>query len=68
MFFCPQKVEKTTSKSSSWDFFFSAAPTAQNSPKLHFRFTNSFIQLSLLRSLVSTITFQNDPKQLDVIG
>ena len=32
--------------------FFSAAPTAQNSPELHFRFINSFIQLSLLRSLV----------------
>ena len=28
--------------------FFSAAPTAQNSPELHFRFTNSFIQSSLI--------------------
>ena len=55
-FFCPQKVEKTTSKScilnGSWDYFFSAAPTAQNSPELHFRFINSFIQSSLLRSLI----------------
>ena len=33
-------------------FFFSAAPTAQNSPELQFRFINSFIQLSLLRSLL----------------
>ena len=32
-------------------FFFSAASTAQNSPELHFRFINSFIQSSLLRSL-----------------
>ena len=27
----------------SWEFFFSAAPTAQNSPEFHFRFINSFI-------------------------
>ena len=33
-------------------FFFSAAPTAQKSPKLHFHFINYFIQSSLLRSLV----------------
>ena len=37
---------------SSWEFFFSAAPTAQNSPELHFRFINSFIQLSRVGSLV----------------
>jgi hypothetical protein len=36
----------------SWEVFFFAAPTAQNSPELHFRFINSFIQLSLLRSLI----------------
>ena len=30
----------------SWEVFFSAAPTAQNSPGLHFRFINSFIQPS----------------------
>ena len=29
-------------------FFFSAAPTVQNSPELHFRFINSFIQPSLI--------------------
>jgi hypothetical protein len=34
--------------------FFSAAPTAQNSPEIHFRFINSFIQSSLLRSLAAT--------------
>ena len=36
-------------------FFFSAARTAQTSPELHFRFINSFIQSSLLRSLVPLI-------------
>ena len=34
-----------------WSFFFSAAPPTQNSPELHFRFTNFSIQLSLLESL-----------------
>ena len=34
--------------------FFSAAPTAQNSPELYFHFINSFIQLSPLRSLEIT--------------
>ena len=38
----------------SWNFFFSAAPTAQNSPELHFHFINSFIQSSLLESLSGT--------------
>ena len=55
MLFCPKKVEKTPQKLhtyGSWEVFFSTAPTAQNSPKLHFRFINSFIQSSLLRSLV----------------
>jgi hypothetical protein len=50
---CPQKVEKTTPKScilmAVVCFFFSAALTAQNSPKLHF---HSFIQPSLVGSLV----------------
>ena len=32
-------------------FFFSAAPTVQNSPELHFRFMNSFIQPSRVESL-----------------
>ena len=36
-------------------FFFSAAPTAQNSPEFHFCFINYFIQLSLLRSLIGTL-------------
>ena len=36
----------------SCEVFFSAAPTAQNSPELYFRFINSFIQSSLLRSLL----------------
>ena len=38
----------------SWEFFFSAAPTAQNSPELHFRFMNSFIQPSRVESLCTT--------------
>ena len=33
--------------------FFSAAPPAQNSPELHFRFINFFIQQSLLESLLA---------------
>ena len=37
--------------SGSWEFFFSAEPTAQNSPELHFRFINSFIQPSCVGSL-----------------
>jgi hypothetical protein len=53
--FCPQKVEKTTSNScllmAVGEFVFSAAPTAQNSPELHFYFTNSFIQPSRVESL-----------------
>ena len=32
--------------------FFSAAPTAKNSPELDFRFINSFIQLSRVESLI----------------
>ena len=34
--------------------FFSAAPTAQNSPELHFPIINSFILPSLVGSLVIT--------------
>ena len=61
MFFCRQKVEKNTSKScilkAVGRFFFSADLTAQNSLELHFRFINSFIQSSLLRSLYHTHIF-----------
>jgi hypothetical protein len=35
------------------EVFFSAAPTAQNSPELHFRFIDSFIQPSLVGSLIT---------------
>ena len=35
-------------------FFFSATPTAQNSPELHFRFINYFIQSSLLWPLITS--------------
>ena len=38
----------------SWEVFFSAAPTAQNCPELHFRFINSFIQPSRVGSLCLT--------------
>ena len=59
IFFWPQKVEKTTPKScilmAVWRVFFSAAPTAQNSPELHFSFINSFIQLSRVWSLHETV-------------
>ena len=37
--------------------FFSAAPTAQNSPELHFRFINSFIQPSLVGSLPAALFY-----------
>ena len=36
----------------SGEFFISAAPTAQNSSELHFRFINSFIQPSRVGSLI----------------
>ena len=36
----------------SWEFFFSAASTAQNSPELHFRFINTPIQSSVLESVI----------------
>ena len=42
----------------AFGFFFSAAPTAQNSPELHFRFINSFIPSSLLRSLGGTLNLR----------
>ena len=40
----------------NWYFFFSAGQTAQNSRELNFRFINSFIQPSLVGSLVLIIT------------
>ena len=55
--FWPEKVKKLASKVAHTrprPFFFSAAPTAQNRPELHFRFINSSIQSSLLRSLFSS--------------
>ena len=58
MFFSPQKVEKTSSKSCilmAVGIFFLCSPTAQNSPELHFCFINSFIQSSLLSSLSTTV-------------
>ena len=53
-FFSHKKLKKTPQKVAYlWQlgFFFSAAPTAQNSPELHFGFINSFIQPSLVGSL-----------------
>ena len=51
----------------SWKVFFSAAPTAQNSPELHFRFINSFTWLSRVGSLITifwtTRLFYEPPKQ-----
>jgi hypothetical protein len=43
----PQKVAYLL-QLTSWEVFFSAAPTAQNSSELYFRFINSFIQPSLV--------------------
>ena len=41
-------------------FFFAAALTAQNSPELHFRFIDSFIQSSLLESLLAVQLLLHD--------
>ena len=53
-FFARHKLKKISQKVTygNWVVFFSAAPTAQNSSELHFRFINSFIQPSLLGSLI----------------
>ena len=54
VFFDHQKLKKHPKKLhtyGSWEFFFLCSPDALNSPELHFRFINSFIQSSLLRSL-----------------
>ena len=55
MCFCPQKVAYL------WQLgvFFSAAPTAQNSPELHARFINSFVQPSLVGSVMVTLNTAN---------
>ena len=57
-FFAHKKIKKSASKScllmAVGIFFSSAAPTAQNSTELHFRLTNSFIQPSLVGSLVAS--------------
>ena len=53
-FFAHQKLKKPLKKLhtyGSWEFFFFATPTAQNSPELPFCFMISFIQSSPLRSL-----------------
>ena len=57
MFFCPPKVEKNAQK--VWRFFFFAGPTARNRAELHFCFIISYIQSSLLRSLVFDNLVQN---------
>ena len=52
--FYQQNVEKHPKKLhtyGSWEIFFSAALTADNSPELHFCFINSFIQPSQVGSL-----------------
>ena len=62
-FFDLKKLKKKTPQKVAylWQLgvFFSAAPTAQNSPELHFRFINSFIQPSLVGSLMKKLTSWN---------
>ena len=59
--FLPSKSLKNHPKKlhtyGSWEFFSSAALTAQNSPELHLRFINYFIQLSLVGSLFRTLEY-----------
>ena len=60
LFLALENFKKLASKVANlWQFFFSAAPTAQNSPELHFRFINYFIQSSLLRSMVAAGDSEN---------
>jgi hypothetical protein len=63
LFFALENIKKNHPKKlntyGSWEFFFSAAPTAPNSPELHFRFINSFIQPFLVGSLVQQQTHPN---------
>ena len=58
IFFCPKKVEKPPQKFAylrQLEVFFSAAPPAQNSPELYFRFIIFSIQPSLLESLAAAV-------------
>ena len=60
LFFDLENIKKKHPKKldtyDSWEFFFSAALTAQNSPELHFCFINSFIRPSRVESLPSMHT------------
>ena len=47
-------------------FFLSAAPTAQNSPELHVSFINSFIQLSLVGSLMTVKAIVHSTSQEEI--
>jgi hypothetical protein len=52
--FALKKLKKAPQKAAYlWqlEVFFSAAPSAQNSPELHFRFKDSPIQSSVLKSV-----------------
>ena len=64
IFFAHKKLKKPPQKVAYlWQLrlFFSAAPTAQNSPELHFRFISSFIQPSLVGSLIFCYYFSDPP-------
>ena len=55
IFFAPENIKKLPSKVAYlWQlgFILSAAPIAQNSPELHFRYIDYVIQPSLVGSLV----------------
>ena len=56
IFFAHEKLKKKTTQKVAylWQIavFFSAAPTAQNSPELHFRSINYSIQPSVVGSLL----------------
>ena len=58
LFFVLEGIEKPPQKVAilmAVGSFFSAAPTAHNSPELHFCFIDSFIQPSLVGSLVTSL-------------
>ena len=55
IYFAHKKLKKAPQKVAYlWQFFFSAALTAQNGLELHFRFEKSFIQPSRVGSLAWT--------------